>query len=130
METLRHRILAAAGLLPLVVFAAAAQARPPGARYGGRAFEFRPIAEGVYFAVSTGNLSAESNAVIVVNDADVLVVDGETSPAAGWALLAELETITRKPVRYLVLTHFHYDHAHGTQAFPPGTELLGTEFPR
>jgi glyoxylase-like metal-dependent hydrolase (beta-lactamase superfamily II) len=60
----------------------------------------------------------------------VVVVDGETSPAAGWALLHELETITPKPVRYLVLTHFHYDHAQGAQAFPPGTEIIGTEFTR
>jgi glyoxylase-like metal-dependent hydrolase (beta-lactamase superfamily II) len=130
MKTVRQCVLAAFGVLPLVLIEAVAQARPPGAKYVGRAFEFRPVAEGVYFAVGTGNLSAESNAVIVVNDADVLVVDGETSPAAGWALLEELKTITPKPVRYVVLTHFHYDHAHGTQAFPPGTEIIGTEFTR
>ena len=104
--------------------------RPAGARYEGRAFDFKNIAEGVFLAVGTGNLSAESNAVIVVNDTDVLVVDGETSPAAGWALMKELRSITTKPVRYLVLTHFHYDHAHGTQSFPPGIEIIGTEFTR
>jgi cyclase len=103
---------------------------PPGARYLGKAFEFRMIAEGVYFAVGTGAMSAESNAVIVVNDRDALIVDAETSPAAAWALLRELKTVTAKPVRYLVLTHFHYDHAHGTQSFPPGVEIIGTEFTR
>ncbi len=103
---------------------------PPGARYHGKAFEFDRIAEGVYLAVGTGNLSAESNAVIVVNDQDVLIVDGETSPAAGWALLRELKSITTKPVRYLVITHFHYDHAHGTQSFPPGVDVIGTDFTR
>ena len=130
MKALRYRILTLAALLPLAVLEALAQARPPGASYAGRAFEFRPVAEGVYFAVGTGNLSAESNAVIVVNETDVLIVDGETSPAAGWALLEELKSITPKPVRYLVLTHFHYDHAQGAQAFPPGTEIIGTEFTR
>ena len=103
---------------------------PAGARYTGKAFDFRKIADGVYFAVGTGNLSAESNAVIVVNDEDVLIVDAETSPAAAWALLRELKSVTPKPVRYVVLSHFHYDHAHGTQSLPPGVEIIGTEFTR
>lgn len=120
--------------IALIGFPLAAQTRtkvpPPGARYQGRAFDFRKVAEGVYLAVGTGALSAESNAVVVVNEADVLVVDGETSPAAGWALLRELRTITTKPVRYLVVTHFHYDHSQGTQSFPGGVEVIGTEFTR
>jgi glyoxylase-like metal-dependent hydrolase (beta-lactamase superfamily II) len=104
--------------------------RPAGAEYLGRAFDFRMVADGVYLAVGTGALSAESNAVIVVNDRDVLVVDAETSPAAAWAMLRELKTITTKPVRSVVLTHFHYDHAHGTQSFPPGIDVIGTDFTR
>ena len=118
------------GLVWMVMAVTPAIAQPPGARYQGRAFDFKRIAEGVFLAVGTGNLSAESNAVIVVNDNDVLVVDGETSPAAGWALMKELRSITTKPVRYLVITHFHYDHAHGTQSFPAGIEIIGTEFTR
>ena len=125
------------GLLFLALFAvpAAAQPRrvgapPPGARYEGKAFDFRKVAEGVYLAIGTGNLSAESNAVIVVNEADVLVVDAETSPAAGWALMKELRAITSKPVRYLVVSHFHYDHAHGIQSFPPGIDVIASDFTR
>ncbi len=121
-------------LAAVLVTPAVAQGRgsepPPGARYAGKAFDFRKIAEGVYFAVGTGNLSAESNAVVVVNAEDVLIVDAETSPAAAWALLRELKSVTTKPVRYVVLSHFHYDHAHGTQSFPPGVEIIGTEFTR
>ncbi|MCC7133509.1 MAG: MBL fold metallo-hydrolase, partial [Gemmatimonadales bacterium] len=90
--------------------------RPPGAEYQGKAFEFRRAAPGVYLAVGTGVLSAESNAVIIEGDRDLLVVDSETSPAAAWALLRELRAVTPKPVRTLVITHFHYDHAHGTQS--------------
>jgi len=125
------------GLLLAVVVAPAAGAQkagsdqpPPGARYSGKAFDFRKVADGVYLAAGTGNLSAESNAVIVVNEHDVLVVDGETSPAAGWALIRELKSITTKPVRYLVISHFHYDHAHGIQSFPKGIEIIGTEYTR
>jgi len=107
-----------------------AQAPPPGARYAGKAFDFRKVADGVWFAVGTGVVSAESNnAIIEIGDA-VLVVDATTSPAAAWALLHELPTVTKKPVRWLVITHFHYDHAHGTQSFAKGVEVIGTEFTR
>ncbi|MBM4186683.1 MAG: MBL fold metallo-hydrolase [Gemmatimonadetes bacterium] len=102
--------------------------RPPGAEYQGRGFEFRPVAPGVYLAVGTGKISAESNAVIIEGDRDLLVVDSETSPAAAWALLQELRAVTPKPVKTVVLTHFHYDHAHGTQSFPPGVEVIATEY--
>jgi glyoxylase-like metal-dependent hydrolase (beta-lactamase superfamily II) len=104
--------------------------RPAGSHYLGRAFEFRQVAEGVYLVVGTGALSAESNTVVVVNQRDVLIVDSETSPAAAWALLMELKSITSKPVRRLVVTHFHYDHAHGIQSFPPDVEVIGTEYTR
>ncbi len=119
-----------AGLLASPALSQKTPGPPPGARYQGKAFKFEKVADGVYLAVGTGALSAESNAVVVVNDAEVLIVDAETSPAAGWALLKELRTITFKPVRYLVVTHFHYDHAHGIQSFPQNTEVIGTEFTR
>lgn len=103
---------------------------PPGARYEGRAFDFRKVADGVWFAVGTGVVSAESNNVIIETATDVIVVDGTTSPAAAWALLHELPTVTKKPVRYVVITHFHYDHSNGTQSFPAGVEVIGTAFTR
>jgi len=33
-------------------------------------------------------------------------------------------------VRYVVNTHFHYDHAHGNQIYGPGVEIIGHEFTR
>lgn len=103
---------------------------PPGAKYEGQAYDFRKIADGVWFAVGTGAVSAESNNVVIEIGNDVMIVDGGTSPAAGWALLRELPRVTKKPVRWLAVTHFHYDHAHGTQSFPAGVEVIGTEFTR
>jgi glyoxylase-like metal-dependent hydrolase (beta-lactamase superfamily II) len=44
--------------------------------------------------------------------------------------LKELKRITDKPVRYVVNTHFHFDHAHGNQVFPPDVEIIGHEFTR
>jgi len=41
-----------------------------------------------------------------------------------------LKNVTDKPVRYVVNTHFHFDHAHGNQVFPEGVEIIGHEFTR
>lgn len=115
---------------PFVPVAAQANAPPPGATYAGHAFDFRQVADGVWFAVGTGVVSAESNNAIIELGDGVLVVDATTSPAAAWALLHELPRVTKKPVKWLVITHMHYDHAHGTQSFPPGLEVIGSEYTR
>jgi cyclase len=103
---------------------------PPGSSYDGQAFTFTRIAENVYIAVGTGNLTVFSNAGIVINDNDVLLVDSHVSPAAAYSLLRELRTITDKPVRYVVNSHYHFDHAHGNQVYPPTVEIIGHEYTR
>ena len=49
---------------------------------------------------------------------------------ASWAFLKELKNITDKPVRYVVNTHFHFDHEHGNQTFGEDVEIIGHEFTR
>jgi cyclase len=104
--------------------------RPAGAAYSGKAFEFRQVVPGVYHAVGTGALAVGCNASIVVNDDDVLVVDTHMSPGAAWALREELKAITPKPVRYVVNTHWHWDHANGNGLYGAGVEIVGHEYTR
>jgi glyoxylase-like metal-dependent hydrolase (beta-lactamase superfamily II) len=92
-------------------------AGPAGTSHQGKAFRFNKVAEGVYHAVGTGSLAVVGNSSIIVNDDDAILVDDHVSPAAAWVLLDELKDITNKPVRTVVNTHFHYDHAHGNQVF-------------
>ncbi len=66
----------------------------------------------------------------MVNDDDVLVVDTHMSPGAAWALREELKALTPKPVRYVINTHWHWDHAHGNQIYGPGVEVIGHEYTR
>jgi len=91
---------------------------------------FDELAPGVFFAVGDGPVHVASNALVVVNDEDVLVVDSHITADAARALLASVATLTDKPVRYLVNTHFHFDHAHGNQVFPPNVETIGHEYTR
>jgi cyclase len=112
-------------------YGALAQGRTPaGTGHQGDAFRFNKIAEGVYHAVGTGALTVVGNGTIIVNDDDVMIVDDHVSPAAAWVLLEEVKRLTPKPVRFVVNTHFHFDHAHGNQVFGPGVDIIGHEFTR
>ncbi len=136
----RHRwlVLAAialAGAAAVAVSGSASVAaqdagRPAGARYTGKAFTFNEVAPGVYHAVGTGALSVGCNASIVVNADDVLIVDTHMSPGGAWALREELKAITTKPVRAVINTHWHWDHAHGNQIYGPDVEIIGHEYTR
>ena len=92
----------------------------------GKTYKFEKIADGVYYA--TGG--SGSNNVVVVNDQDVLLVDDGTTPAAARAFLDDIKLITNKPVRYVVNTHFHYDHTDGNSVFGPEVQIIAHEYVR
>ena len=102
----------------------------PGMMFDGPAFHFEEVAENIYQARGRGNLLVGSNAAIIVNENDVIVVDSDISPAAATALARELASITSKPIKYVINTHFHFDHAHGNQVYPPDVQIIGHEFTR
>jgi cyclase len=114
----------------LTLFGVAGLQQPAGTGHTGKAFRFNKVKEGVYHAVGTGALSVVGNSSIIVNDTDVIVVDDHVSPAAASVLVDELKDITNKPVRTVINTHFHYDHAHGNQVFGKDVEIIGHEFTR
>jgi cyclase len=126
---MRHRGLVL-GLL--VLLGGAAIAARPQAPTGARqpAHRFQRIAEGVYAAMATGTVNTVSNSAVIVNADDVVVVDSHATPAAARALIEDIKTLTPKPVRYVIDTHYHWDHAHGNQAFGPGVTLIGHDFVR
>ncbi len=80
--------------------------------------ELTKLADGVYASVVSPDGNAVSNSGIVILEHGVLVFDTHFTPEAGQALLAKIQALTPKPVRYLVNSHFHSDHTHGNQAFP------------
>ena len=114
----------------LALLAVAGLQGPAGTERSGKAFRFNKITEGVYHAVGTSALAVVGNGAVIVNDDDVIVVDDHVSPAAAWALLEELKDITSKPVRTVINTHFHFDHAHGNQVFGEDVAIIGHEFTR
>jgi glyoxylase-like metal-dependent hydrolase (beta-lactamase superfamily II) len=66
---------------------------------------------------SAANEGHTSNAGFVVTDEGVVVFDTLGTPSLGNALLQKIRGITDKPVKYVVLSHYHADHIYGLQAF-------------
>src|SRR5688572_13715915 len=117
-------------LVTVAVAGSQAPRQPAGTAHNGAAFRFNKVADGVYHAIGTGALTVIGNSAVIVNDDDVMIVDDHVSPAAAWVLLEEIKTLTNKPVRTVVNTHFHYDHAHGNQIFDNTVSIIGHEFTR
>ena len=88
------------------------------------------ITETIYRADAPGTPGINSTSWVFINDADVLVTDSEGSPASALSLLAGVASVTSKPVRYLVDTHFHIDHAYGSSALPSSVQIIGSDFTR
>jgi cyclase len=93
-----------------------ARAQAPGA--SANLFTIEKVADGVYAALARPQILTNCNAAIFVNARDVLVVDAHSKPSAAAALIAQIKKdITTKPVRYLVNSHFHWDHTQGDAAY-------------
>jgi glyoxylase-like metal-dependent hydrolase (beta-lactamase superfamily II) len=82
-------------------------------------FPLRQIAAGVYAVLGDTGRGSEgrANAGFIVTSAGVVVVDAEGSPKDGATLLRTIRSVTRQPVRWLVLTHHHPDHHFGAIVF-------------
>ena len=98
---------------------------------GQAAWRFEEIADGVFFATGTGAMTTMSNSLVIVNDDHAMLVDTSVSPAAARKLIAEIKAeVTDQPIRYVLNTHFHFDHSHGNQLFGDDVEIVGHEYVR
>lgn len=75
---------------------------------------WQEVAPGIYRAVA----EPESvNLGLVVGTEAALLVDTGSSPEQGRAVRASVATVTDRPLTYVVVTHWHFDHAFGLAAF-------------
>jgi glyoxylase-like metal-dependent hydrolase (beta-lactamase superfamily II) len=96
----------------------------------GKVYTFEKIADGVYYATSTSAMATGGNHPFFVGERDVFLVDDGTTPAAARALLEDMKLITDKPVRWVVNTHFHFDHTDGNSVFGPDVQIIAHEYVR
>ncbi len=130
-----------------VLFTAVAVAVPPIAESSGQStrasarktsnvepepahgFTLEKLGDGVYAAIrrEPPGFAVDANVLFVVNDQDVLVVDANDTPSSAREVIGAIRSVTKKPVRFVVNTHWHDDHIMGNQAYRdafPGVEFI------
>lgn len=86
------------------------------------------VAEGIYLMrrVATWRSFVQANVTVIVNDADVIVVDsGSTTYTEN--VVAEIKEITDKPISTVITTHWHGDHNRGNHVYRrhyPGVKII------
>lgn len=90
------------------------------------------VAPGVYLFSTPpySDVGLDGNSVVIISDGGVLVFDSNGTPAAAAAVLARIRKLTSQPVKYLVHSHWHWDHWYGTEVYRaafPGLVVISHE---
>lgn len=96
-----------------------------GKKTQGSEATFREIGPGCYAYCVTGGV----NTGVIVGDNGVLVIDAQPTAEAAEELLEQIAKVTDKPVKYVVLTHYHADSTQGAAALGAG-EILSSDLTR
>ena len=86
---------------------------------------FDQIAAGLYAYTAEG----DPNSGIIVGDDGVMVVDTQATPAMAGDVIARVAKVTDKPIKYVLLTHYHAVRVLGASAFK-GVEILASDATR
>jgi glyoxylase-like metal-dependent hydrolase (beta-lactamase superfamily II) len=118
-------------LLGIVVLAIALMQPARAAPYADVtvAFDLRQVPDSsVYYVVGQSgipgpeNQGFTSNAGFVVTSRGVVVYDALGTPPLGYRLLQAIRSVTDKPLKTVVVGHYHADHFYGLQAFKQHTD--------
>jgi glyoxylase-like metal-dependent hydrolase (beta-lactamase superfamily II) len=74
---------------------------------------FDQIAAGLYAYTADG----DPNSGVIIGDSAVMVVDTQATPAMAGDLIARVAKVTDKPIKYVLLTHYHAARVLGASAF-------------
>ena len=86
---------------------------------------FDQIGVGLYAYTAEG----DPNTGVIIGDDAVMVVDAQPTPEMASDVMARIEKITDKPVKYVLLTHYHATRTLGASTFE-GAEILASDATR
>src|SRR5881398_572103 len=78
-------------------------------------FQVVKVADGVYAAIAKSGGLASGNAGFVIGQDSVLIFDTFSTPVAIEELIAEIQSLTKLPIKFAVNSHYHLDHTGGNQ---------------
>jgi len=92
---------------------------------GDKKVSFDQLGPGLYAYTAEG----DPNSGMIVGDDAVMVIDAQPTPAMAGDLIARVAKVTDKPIRYVLLTHYHAVRALGASAFK-GAEIVASDATR
>lgn len=99
------------------------------AQTSSKFFEIQKLSDNVYVFVTPRPMAdvVHGNSVLIIGDKKAMVIDTYGDHLVAEAAIKEIKKITGKPVKYVITTHWHYDHLGGNRAFKlayPGTIFI------
>ena len=88
---------------------------------GEKKVSFDELGTGLYAYTAEG----DPNSGIIVGDDGVMVIDTQATPAMAEDVIARVKTVTDKPIKYVLLTHYHAVRVLGASAYK-GAEILAS----
>ena len=91
------------------------------------------VSKHVYAAIAQPAPVVNGNSAFIVTEQGLVVVDSQSSPSAARSAYDQFRReVVQLPVRYVINTHHHLDHAHGNaayaQLFGPQLDIVSTTF--
>jgi glyoxylase-like metal-dependent hydrolase (beta-lactamase superfamily II) len=83
---------------------------------------FARLSENAYAYTTEG----DPNTGIVVGDDGVMVIDTQATPAMAQDVIRHIRQVTDKPIKYVVLSHYHAVRVLGASAYQP-REIIASE---
>jgi len=119
-------------LLAVAMLATTFDAAATDPAWGPYSYETVKIADNVYgFFEPKMQSIVSGNVIAVIGDASILVFDTGHHPPVTRGIIAELKRLSTKPVRYVVVSHWHDDHWVGNAEFAtayPGVAFIAHPF--
>jgi cyclase len=84
--------------------------------------QFKKVKEGIYVYSAVLN---EANSTIILSQDGVVLIDTGQSPKDSHVVMAAVKKLTSQPVRYVIHTEPHPDHAMGDFVFSPPAVVIG-----
>jgi glyoxylase-like metal-dependent hydrolase (beta-lactamase superfamily II) len=80
---------------------------------GEKTISFNEIGPGLYAYTAQG----DPNSGIIVGDDGCMVIDAQATPAMAGDVIARVRQVTDKPIKYVVLSHYHAVRVLGASAY-------------
>ena len=93
-------------------------------------FELKKVGDGVWAGIAAERYKVNSNAAVIETNDGLVIVDSHSKPSAARSLYKEIQAVSKKPVKKIVNTHFHWDHWQGNEVYAqgnPNLEIIASE---